>query len=160
LALAALPTLARSAEYVKVWWLPPSRHVAVYRYTRTEAAETISPTWEKFDEKVLNAHVFDLLVRVAGRFPGITARTNSVVGGAYLRDGRRVGAMHRVLPVAMPAVHRETEFAFAIDEAADVMHELRWLLSRQRITPSFPVELRFVKADGGWLSPAYGRDTA
>src|SRR5438270_870814 len=56
-ACARSEAIARSAEYVKIWWLPHTPLAQVYRYERTDLPATRRPSPETerwLDERVLH----------------------------------------------------------------------------------------------------------
>lgn len=59
----------------------------------------------------------------------------------------------------MPPRHREAEYAFAVDKAAEVLHSFYKLIEEKKLKMNFVVEVRFTKADDFFLSPCYGQDT-
>lgn len=154
-----LEGIARSAEYVKLWWLPTTGSAVVFRYERSDLPEPDAGFTRWADEVVLNRHVFDRALRVVGRFPAATASLNSAVAATYLRPGQRVARSDRAFNLAMPPNHREAEWAFPMETAPLALEALATLVRRDRIRVNFPCEVRFVRGDTGWMSPAEGRDT-
>ncbi|MCA9572083.1 MAG: FAD-binding protein, partial [Myxococcales bacterium] len=53
-----LPTLARAAPYVKIWWLPHTGMAMVYAGAPTSEDSTYSPTGRWIDEQLVNGAVF------------------------------------------------------------------------------------------------------
>lgn len=150
--------VARSAEFVKVWWLPSTEHVVVFRYDRTRATPRVSPAYEWFDEHVVNRRVFDGLLRFAGRVPEATALINRAVATTYLKASTRVCDSVAAFNLAMPPIHREAEWAVPMATAARALSDLEHLLRTQHLRVNFPCEVRFVKGDSLWMSPAFGGD--
>lgn len=159
-AIGELEALAASAEYVKIWWLPPLPYANVYRCARADRAPPAArPLARWVDEAVINRIVFTALLRVGRRFPQATAAINRAVGATYLRPRRRLGRYDDILPVALPPRHREMEYAVGMDRAADALGRIRDLIRARRLRINFVVEVRFVRGDDIWMSPAYGRDS-
>jgi L-gulonolactone oxidase len=52
------------------------------------------------------------------------------------------------------------EWALPIERTADALLELRALIARRGHPAHLPIEVRFARGDGIWLSPCHGRDTA
>lgn len=154
-----LEAIARSAEMVKVWWLPSTGGAVVFRYERTNEAPVDDRVARWIDEEIVNRHVFDGVLRLAGRVPAVTSAINAAVAAAYLRPGRRVARSDRAFNLAMPPRHREAEWAFGLAEAPLALDALSTLVRRHRLRINFPCEIRFVKGDDAWMSPAFGRDT-
>jgi FAD/FMN-containing dehydrogenase len=70
-----------------------------------------------------------------------------------------VGRYDQVLTVAMPPVHREMEYAVALERAPESLDRVRAINRDRGLRVNFVMEIRFVKGDDAWLSPAYGRDS-
>ncbi len=158
--VANLPAIAASAEYCKVWWMPHTRRAQVFRYERTEEAASRRPDpvrqrW--IDERVLHAVVFPALLRL-GRVPGLTQRISRLAARGF-EQPRRIGASGLMLSTPMPARHRETEAAMPMPRAADAFDRVVRLIERDRLDVNFLVEVRFVRGDTAWMSPAHGADT-
>ncbi len=157
-----LEQVARSAEYVKVWWLPHAPYAQVVRYTRTTEPTTRRPssaTLRALDERVTHRWLFPQLVRLQHRRPGWVPAINARLSRAYLGPAVQVGASSLVLNTPMPVVHRETEAAVPLARAGEAFNRVVALVEGERIGANFPVEVRFVPGDEAWLSPAYGGDT-
>lgn len=151
--------IAKSAEYVKIWWLPTLPFANVYAYERTDQPETMSALGRWVDEAIINRFVFTGLLKASKLWPGLTRPINSAIGATYLREHRRVGRYDQVLTIAMPPVHREMEYAVAMEQAPDALDRVRALIERQRLLVNFVMEIRFASGDDAWMSPAYGRDS-
>lgn len=157
----ALEEIARSAEYVKVWWVPHTPSALVYRYERTreETSSRPSPrTIRYLDDVVMHGKVFPQLVALSRRRPRFLRALARIIAGT-LPHGRRVGPSHLMLSTPMPVLHRETEAALPLDVAADGLARIIARIERERFRVLFPLEVRFVRGDSGWMSPASGRDT-
>jgi FAD/FMN-containing dehydrogenase len=51
------------------------------------------------------------------------------------------------------------EYAVALAKAAEALERVRALIDDQRLRVNFVMEVRFVRAEDAWMSPAYGRDS-
>jgi FAD/FMN-containing dehydrogenase len=159
-ALAAIPGLVRSEAYVKLWWLPHTDAVQVFRHRRTEEPSSLSRLKRWLDDRVLNRVVFASLLRLSRIAPQIIPPVNRAVRAVYFLPRRTVARSDQVLTIPMPPVHEEMEYAVPLDRAADALHGLRALIDREQLRVNFVAELRFVAPDDAWLSPAFGRPTA
>jgi len=168
-AVATLPQLLESAPYLKLWWLPHTQQVLLYRCWPLDPA-SLKPSrlpavaldlarrldrWT--EEKIVSAQLFDGLLRLSARRPGIIGRMNRAVRAAYFRPRTRVGASAHVLTIGMPPRHQECEYAVPVAAAGPMLRALRRLIDEHRLTVNFPAEFRFVAADDSWLSPMHGR---
>jgi len=158
----ALPAIATSAEWVKVWWLPHAPVAQVVRYDVTTQEPTRRPTpatqrW--IDERVMHRFVFPAMVAAQARRPSITAPANTRLARRYLGAGTQVGADMLMLNTPMPLRHRETEAALPLTAAGGALKQVLAIFRDGRPAANFPLEIRFVRGDDSWLSPAYGADT-
>ena len=153
----ALAGIAASSEYVKVWWMPHYQRAQIFRYVRTTDPTTGNPRRKRWlDDHVLHRFAFPLVARMA-RVPGLVGPISRAVAHSFLGP-RRVGPSALILSTPMPFRHRETEAALPLARAGEAVARLaRVIETRFRI--NFPMELRFVRGDAAWLSPAYGADT-
>lgn len=153
----ALAGIAASSEYVKVWWMPHHRRAQIFRYVRTTEPTTGNPQRERWvEDHVLHRFAFPLVARLA-RVPGLVRPISRAVAQSFVKP-RRVGPMALVLSTPMPFRHRETEAALPLARAGEAVARLaRMIETKFRI--NFPMELRFVRGDRAWLSPAHGADT-
>jgi L-gulonolactone oxidase len=157
-----LEEVAHSAEYVKVWWLPHAPNAQIVRYAETTAPMTRRPspaTMRWIDEQVMHRFVFPALVAYGHRRPGVTAAVNRRLSRVYLGAPSQVGPSGLMLNTPMPIRHRETEAAVPLSRAAEAVKGVLGLFRDGRPAANFPLEIRFVRGDDGWLSPAYGADT-
>jgi FAD/FMN-containing dehydrogenase len=157
---AQLAAIAASAEYVKVWWMPHTPYAHIFRYARTNEPASTKPDpvrqrW--IDERVMHAWVFPAVLRL-GIVPGVTPPISRLIARGFMRP-RRVGVSTLMLSTPMPVRHRETEAALPLARAGEAVERITRMVDRDRITVNFPLEIRFVKADDAWMSPAYGADT-
>ena len=158
----ALPEIAASAEYVKVWWLAHTPYAQVIRYARTTAAASRrpSPTTRRWvDERVMHRWVFPAMVWAQRRRPAITAGVNRRLSTRYLGAVSQVGPDMLMLNTPMPLRHRETEAAVPMTKAPDGLKGVLDLFRDGVPAVNFPLEVRFVRGDSAWMSPAHGADT-
>lgn len=156
-AVADLDAIARSAPFVKVWWLPHTGTAIVFRAEPTREPSTFSRTGRWLDERVVNQVAFRGILGLGGRFAGLVPTLNRLVGQAYFQERVRVGRSHEVFHLAMPPVHREMEYAVPMARAAEALGAQVELVRREGLRVNFIAEARFVAADDGWISPAHGQ---
>lgn len=158
----ALGEIAGSAEYVKVWWLPHAPDAQVVRYVRTDlpASRRPSPATQRWvDERLMHRWVFPAMIRHQHRRPESVAGLNRWLSRVYLGAASQVGPDLLMLNTPMPARHRETEAALPLAATPAALAELLGVFTDGRPAVNFPLEIRFVRGDDSWLSPAQGADT-
>ena len=156
---SALPAIASSAEYVKLWWMPHAPTAQVFRYTRTTEPRVGNPARKRWiDTHVMHRAVFPIVVRAA-QLPWLVRPISRAIARSF-HGPRRIGPSALMLQTPMPLVHRETEAAVPLARAGQAFDRLtRAVADDQALRINFPMELRFVPADRAWLSPAYGAAT-
>jgi FAD/FMN-containing dehydrogenase len=151
-----LDAIARSAEYVKVWWMPHARDAHVFRYERTTEPPSPAAQRARWIDARLHTYVFPSVLRLA-RFPRLVPPIGRAIARTFAKP-RRVGPSTLMLSTPMPARHRETEAALPIALASEALERAVRIVGRMPV--NFITELRFVRGDQMWLSPAHGGDTA
>jgi len=159
-AAAQIPQLVRDEAYVKLWWLPHTGVVQVFRYRRTEADSSFRALQRWVDDRIVNRLVFAALLRLGRAAPSWIPRLNALVRAAYFRTTRKVARSDQALTIAMPPVHQEVEYAIPLEHAPAALRRVRALIEREKLQVNFVVELRFAAPDAAWMSPAFGRPTA
>lgn len=157
-----LADVARSAEWVKVWWLPQAPTAQVVRYERTTDPASTRPSaavLRAVDEGVLHRYLFPAMIRLQHRRPDWVPAINTRLSRCYLGPPVLVGQSSLMLNTPMPVKHRETEAALPLEAAGEVVDRVVRRVQRDRVAANFPLEVRFVQGDDGWLSPASGADT-
>ncbi len=66
---------------------------------------------------------------------------------------------HRAFPTERSFKFMEMEYNLPVEKFEVVMDEVRAAIKKNNFQTLFPIEIRFVKADPIWLSPAYERDS-
>jgi FAD/FMN-containing dehydrogenase len=159
---AALTSIAASAEYVKVWWLPHAPTAQVVRYEETRDALSRRPsaaTRRWVDQQLLHRFAFPAVVAVHHRRPSTVARWNAWNSRTYLGPATQVGPDILMLNTPMPMRHRETEAAVPLSQADTALEHILAVFTAGTPPANFPLEIRFVRGDSSWLSPAHGGDT-
>lgn len=158
-AHASCEGLARQSEFGKLWWLPGTGFAQWFSMDRTDAPGDVSQAVRWVDERLVNGVVFEGLLGLGARFPSLIPRLNRLIGRAYFNPRRSVGRSDRIFNIAMPPVHRETEYAIPVERTGEALSALSAMIDREKLRVNFVVEARFTRGDDAWLSPAYGRDS-
>jgi len=149
-----------ATDHFKLWWLCPDDQLVVYRYQRTDAESNDSRLRRWVHERVISVGVYRTLVAV-GKLSGRRwiPRINRFLTSQAGKPLDRIAPSHVGFLTPIPPVHRESEWAFDVADAKQLIREYRRLLPDDGHTYNFIQELRFSKADDLWLSPAYQRDS-
>jgi L-gulono-1,4-lactone dehydrogenase len=152
--------IGRSAEYVKVWWLPHTPTALILRYERTTEPMTRrpSPATERFIENwLVHRGLIPALFAWHRRRPEGVPRFNVLIDRT-LGTRRRVGPGDLMFSTPDPPLHYETEAAVPLAAGGEAFERTTALIDRVGVRVNFIVELRYVKGDQAWMSPAYGGD--
>jgi FAD/FMN-containing dehydrogenase len=75
-----------------------------------------------------------------------------------LPPDERVGPSYQVFPVVYEPNYHEMEYFIPLDQAQDILLEMRKLMLRWLPKSVYPLEVRTVAAEDAWLSHSYQRD--
>ncbi|HRI53013.1 MAG TPA: D-arabinono-1,4-lactone oxidase [Pseudomonadota bacterium] len=154
-ALALVPGRLGEADHIKLWWLPHAGRVQIYRQYRTKDA--LRARRGLLSEDTRSAQeVFRALLALGSAFPRLIPPIQRLLSRTQFTASSHVGPSFRVFSLAMPPRHHESEYAVPLPCAAAAVQALHDLILARRHRVHFILELRFVKGDSAWLSPAYG----
>lgn len=157
--LQKIPELIKSTDHLKLWWFPHAPLVGIYRYFRTNEELKPRSAFQKFmDESFLVNVFFVFMLRLGDLIPQLVPGINKLINKIHFKKVSRIEKTWEVFNVPMPPIHFETEYAIPIEHASEVLQKLKEMIERKKLYINFVVEVRFVKADDTWLSPAYKRD--
>lgn len=156
---AALPEISTSAEFAKVWWMPHTPRALVFRYERVPAPRTaLAAQIDRFiDEKVVHHGALPAIYAAQDRRSGWVPLWNKLACRT-LHKPSRVGPSPMIFSTPMPVRHTETEAAVPLAVGGAAWDAAVRTIDTSGVHVNFITELRFVKGDDGWLSPAYGGD--
>lgn len=109
------------------------------------------------NEIVLENWLYTQLNRIAsttGRYKMIDK-----IMRTFVSPKQNVDWSHRAFPTERSFKFMEMEYNLPIEKFETVMEEVRAAIKKNNFQTLFPIEIRFVKADPLWLSPAYERDS-
>jgi FAD/FMN-containing dehydrogenase len=75
-----------------------------------------------------------------------------------LRPHERFGPAHEIYPMVYDPNFHEVEYFLPLDQARDILYEMRRLMMRWLPLSVYPLEIRVVARDEAWMSPNYLRD--
>ena len=157
-----IDAIARSAEYVKLWWVPHTEYALVFRYERcapimSRISAARAERW--VDTRIVHRLLLPWMFSRNERRPESVPRWNRLAARTLVK-GRRHGPSTLMFATPDPARHDETEAAVPMAAAGEAFDRLVRCIDEAAVRVNFIAELRFVRGDAGWLSPASGGDTA
>ena len=138
----------------------PHTDVAVLRESRRtdEAPKPRSRAGEFVQEVVLENWLVDGYARIGRRFPERIPPMARLLARGVGRSVK-VDASHRVFASERRVRFTEMEYGIPREHGADAVRSVLEMIERGGFRVSFPIEVRFVAADDGLLSPSHERET-
>ena len=159
-ALELIESENASVDHFKFWWFPHGKKAQLYRWFRTKEALKPKAKWlKKLEDEFLPSSFFAGLLRLGSRFPKMIPSINRFAASLHFKKINRVEVSYDIFAMTVPPKHRECEYAIPLEYAKEAMTAYLEMLREKGFLVNFIVEVRFVKGDDIWLSPAYGRDT-
>lgn len=158
--LADLDLVADRDDYVKLWWLPYTDEVQVWRFNRTDRPRTPRTLQERLDGAGVSGRLFAGLLAASRVAPAATPSITRLVQATSFSDHVRVDRSDRIIRYAgaIPR-HQESEYAVPREHAAETIDRLRQAVLAGDYRVNFPMEVRWVAADDCPMSPTSGRDS-
>ncbi|MGA9749940.1 MAG: D-arabinono-1,4-lactone oxidase [Nocardioides sp.] len=151
--------LVEQHDHVDVHWFPYTSRALVKRNDRThDDPAPLSRVRAYVDDELMANTGFGLVNRVGNVLPRAVPRINRVTARA-LTARTYTDTSHKVLVSERRVRFREMEYAVPRAAGMDALVEARRVIDRGRWPITFPVEVRFARAEEPWLAGAHGRDT-
>ncbi|WP_254878627.1 D-arabinono-1,4-lactone oxidase [Streptomyces sp. NA04227] len=157
-----LGQLVEENDHFEFFWFPHTGTALTRSFTRLPADTELRPLSalsRTVDDRLVTNIGFEALLRAGTRWPrlvpGITRLVTRAVGAREFTD-----LAPNVFASDRDVRFREGEYAIPRAELPSVLRELKRWVDGNDEKVSFPFEVRFVRADELWLSPAHERDVA
>lgn len=160
--LSDLDELVDNNDFLKLWWLPYTDKVQVYRFNRTDEEPTRLSFTEWFDTSGLSSRAFTSMMAAGRVTPGMLPHLHKVVQRTQFKPHRRVDRSDKIIRYAgtIPR-HQESEYAVHRQDAAEALDRTRRMINdarkAKRYYSNFPLEVRFVAPDDIAMSPTRDR---
>jgi FAD-linked oxidoreductase len=154
--------LVASNDHFEFFWFPHTATALTRRFERLPGDTDLHPMsalTRTVDDRIVTNIGFEAMMRVGTRFPrlvpGITKLVTRAISSRDFTDlAPTVFASQRNVRF------REGEYFVPRAALVPTLRELRHWVDTHDEPVSFPFEVRFVRHDDIWLSPAYDRDSA
>jgi len=160
--LAEVDALVESHDHFEFFWFPHTDTALTRRFERLPGDTPLRPLSafsRTVGDRIVTNLGFEALLRVGTRLPRLVPGITRLVTRA-ISDREFIDLAPAVFASERNVRFREGEYGVPRDALVDVLSELRRWVDRHDEKVSFPFEVRFVKSDDIWLSPAYRRDVA
>ncbi|KAJ3074957.1 hypothetical protein HK102_005697, partial [Quaeritorhiza haematococci] len=165
----------RSGDHVRFWWYPHTDDCIVWKgdrlspaaATTNNAAANSEPSW--FWDTFVGFHMYELSLYLTSFFPSLTPALNRLHFRTFMTQPKQVtDKSYKVFNFDCLFKQYVTEWAVEWKKAPEVLRRLKAFIEESssgankdvmaRFYAHSPVEIRFVKRDDIWLSPAYGKE--
>jgi L-gulono-1,4-lactone dehydrogenase len=158
-AVSNLKAWLKEYDHFKMWWIPHTGKMIVFKHHRTSQPEKYSRLGNWLKLIFLAEYMYRILLFIGHLWHQLRPLYNKLMINSYSRAFRRIQKSHEVFLVPEPPIHRETEWAFDIDKAEDLLREYHELIENSGHKINFIQEIRFTKGDNFMLSPCYRQDS-
>ncbi len=145
----------KSNRNFEFYLFPYSKHI------QTKVTNVVEPALAKnkrfsywFNDIVMENWAFGLLCSLSRLIPP-TAKYWSKFAGFTLSPFVKTNYSHKVYATVRKVKFVEMEYSVEQDKCEEVLTKLREFIEKEKIRVNFPIEVRFVKEDDIFLSPAY-----
>ncbi|KAG9062643.1 hypothetical protein KI688_004947 [Linnemannia hyalina] len=174
-----LDNIIHSAEHVRLWWYPHTDNVVVWRANRT-TKEISLPVLSWRSSKWFAVHVYEGLLYVCRFIPRlIPTLSRFMFWATQSKPIERVDDSVKVFNFDCLFSQYVNEWSIPWSRTAEALRALDHFIESGSVKDNkdqdksattkankdaplyvhFPIEIRFVKKDDVWLSPAYGVDS-
>jgi FAD-linked oxidoreductase len=162
LALASFERRCREHRHHEFFWFPHTNTVlSKVSDALEDPGKEPSKVARFLGDVVLENGVFETINQIVRLFPSQAPRAcralaalSRLAGGKTLR-----GPSDSVFATARLSRFQEMEYGLPIAQLSLAMERVRRFIEDEKIAVSFPIEVRAVRGDDLWLSPAFGRDS-
>ena len=158
-AVNRLDEFINNTDHFKMWWFPHTDKMVLYRYNRTQKKANDSRFRQWFMDEFVSVNLYRLLLKAGSINRNWRKIINALLIKNFNKPLDRIEKSYKVFSVPEPPIHRETEWAFDISVAKDLLLEYKQLIDSSSHLINFIQEIRFTKADEFALSACYGRNT-
>ncbi|CAN8004564.1 unnamed protein product [Ixodes hexagonus] len=155
----------RSSDHFRCLWYPHTDTVVCFHLTRTDEAATRLPllprVWKWVVEYAFGYYVMEALLYVSCWAPSLVPWLNRLfLRVVFAPPRQRVDVGHRVFNYECRFKQHVNEWSIPRENTALALWKLKeWIDNTPETYVHIPVEIRFVREDDIFISPAFGRDS-
>jgi L-gulonolactone oxidase len=160
--LDGVDELVAGNDHFEFFWFPHTTTALTRKFQRLPGDTELRPMSRfvrTLDDRIVTNIGFEAMLRVGTRFPrlvpGITRLVTKAISARDFTD-----LAPHVFASERDVRFREGEYFVPRDALVPALRELKRWVDAHDEAVSFPFEVRFVRHDDIWLSPAYERDSA
>ncbi|XP_070200311.1 L-gulonolactone oxidase-like [Littorina saxatilis] len=153
-----LDVYVTASDHFRFFWFPYTDNVICYHASRTKQEPNAKSSW--LWDSFIGFHVLQLLYWVSTFVSALVPVINRVYYHVvYAHCSEKIDASHRIFNFDCLFRQYVMEWAIPREKVGVVLTEINSWIQTNGFPAHFPVEVRFVKEDDIYLSPAYGRDS-
>lgn len=152
-AVALVESEKDQRRHIEFWAFLAGDEAIVKSHDFTDDAVT-EPETPSFDENRL----LEFAAEISRKHPWLNRWVQELLG-LFVSDSTRVGESWQVFASPRAVGFNEMEYQIPADRGLDCFWEIHRAVNESGIQVFFPIEFRYVKGDGLWLSPFYQRDS-
>ena len=140
------------------YWFPHTNTIQAKTLNETNE-EPIKATFIKyFNDMVMENGAFKVLSELSRIFPAFS-KTVSKISAAGVSGGMDINHSNRIYATPRLVKFQEMEYNLPAEHGIQILNEIRDCINKNNFRVHFPIEVRWVKGDDIYLSPAYQRDS-
>jgi FAD-linked oxidoreductase len=155
--LEDLPSLLKKHRHVEFFYFPIGEWVMVKIMDETHEPVTHRGLLHKINEVALENWLFEgfnISAKFTKQFPFFDQ-----IMQKFVSSQKFTAWAHQAFPSERSVRFWEMEYNLDIQHFTSALKKIRDEIKLKKFQTLFPIEIRFVKGDNLWLSPAYGRDS-
>ena len=161
--LRKLDGLVEANRHFEFYWFPHSDVVVCKSLNETEAhaptRHSARTLYNRGEIRRPQEYAFAAGAELLRMMPHLVRPAHRLFA-ALMRRKQKVRWSHEVFPTPRTVKFNAMEYALPYEKGAEALQEIVEVIRKKKLSTSFPLVFRTVKADDVWLSPFYGRDCA
>jgi FAD/FMN-containing dehydrogenase len=173
-----IDSVATFSDHVKLWIIPetfpPSARMWLQNKTEKKKTSGFFPRFLREINRNSLVHLFEFILNILHFFPFLHQPVMKILGKLALskttvreefnfclnknQSQPYVDQSYQIFTTGYIPRHMETEWAIPVEKTAFYLRKLLEMYSTEKHRMNFITEVRFVKSDLFWLSPAYLRN--
>lgn len=137
------------------YWFPYSKYVQTKVSNISEPSEIKEKRVSRyFNDLIFENYIFQVTCTIS-KYLSFTAKYFSKLAGATISPIEKTNYSYKIYTTPRKVRFVEMEYSVPEDKCEEVLNRISEFIQKEKIRVNFPVEVRFVKSDDIFLSPAY-----
>lgn len=156
-ALAKFHERLKNNRHLEMFYFPVGDWSIVKMMNETKAEPSPQSHLARMSDIVLENWLYEGL-NIAACKTGSYQKIDTIMR-KFVGHKSFVNWSHRAFPTERSVRFMEMEFNLPVEKFEEVFSEIKYQIKKHNFQTLFPIEIRFVRGDELWLSPAYQRDS-